>query len=376
MKWKLNNITMIMNNQTDKDYRLQQLFENKHEFGVPCHEFILPFDETFRKSAYQIFKCFIENPLDNNAISLLLKGKEGYRRTEVLDILGFKKWIIVSDYVFDKNKPQDVITFSIMPYVKDFNELKNKINTLQKKDIKHSDSINPEFIKFFQEFPIFNISISINKKFKLFTDEKFFSNQQISAYIKQINHWIENEKSIEKYIKQKKTLIKLLEIFNKKGPSFKEIRRIFFIGAITTYLMYLITSLIPKLEVIGWFSDRDTIIYYKEKELGGCLIFQYIQDLYHAFCGSKNLRQSSIAFGLPEEQGEMWFDELVRLPDFIAGTLADYNKEENEFSHDKFIPLFEKVFTNENKNLIFNVFIGKNNNNFEMRVNRATFDKI
>ncbi|WP_233112718.1 hypothetical protein [Aggregatibacter actinomycetemcomitans] len=72
----------------------------------------------------------------------------------------------------------------------------------------------------------------------------------------------------------------------------------------------------------------------------------------------------------------MWFDELVRLPDFIAGTLADYNKEENEFSHDKFIPLFEKVFTNENKNLIFNVFIGKNNNNFEMRVNRATFDKI
>ena len=140
--------------------------------------------------------------------------------------------------------------------------------------------------------------------------------------------------------------------------------------------MYLITSFIPKLEVIGWFSDRDTIIYYKEKKLGGCFIFQYIQDLYHVFCESKNLRQSSIAFGLPDEQSEMWFDELVRLPDFIAGTLADYNKEENEFSHDKFIPLFERVFTNENKNLIFNVFIGNNNNNFEMRVNRATFDKI
>lgn len=175
-------MAMNMNNLTGKDYRLQQLFENKHEFGVPYHEFILPFDETFRKSSYHIFKCFIENPLNNNAISLLLKGKEGCRRTEVLNILGFKKWIIVSDYVFDKNKPQDVITFSIMPHVKDFNELKNKINTLQKKDIKHSDSINPEFIKFFQEFPIFNISISINKKFKLFTDEKLFSNQQISGY--------------------------------------------------------------------------------------------------------------------------------------------------------------------------------------------------
>lgn len=306
----------------------------------------------------------------------MLKGKEGCRRAEVLNILGFKKWIIVSDYVFDKNKPQDVITFSIMPHVKDFNELKNKINTLQKKDIKHSDSINPEFIKFFQEFPIFNISISINKKFKLFTDEKLFSNQQISGYIKQIDHWIENEKNIEKYIKQKDLLIKLLGKLNKKEPSFKEIRRIFFIGAITTYLMYLITSFIPKLEVIGWFSDRDTIIYYKEKELGGYLIFQYIQDLYHVFCESTNLRQSNIAFGLPEEQGEMWFDELVRLPDFIAGTLADYNKEENEFSHDKFIPLFERVFTNENKNLIFNVFIGNNNNSFEMRVTRATFDKI
>lgn len=176
-------MAMNMNNLTGKDYRLQQLFENKHEFGVPYHEFILPFDETFRKSSYHIFKCFIENPLNNNAISLLLKGKEGCRRAEVLNILGFKKWIIVSDYVFDKNKPQDVITFSIMPHVKDFNELKNKINTLQKKDIKHSDSINPEFIKFFQEFPIFNISISINKKFKLFTDEKLFSNQQISGYL-------------------------------------------------------------------------------------------------------------------------------------------------------------------------------------------------
>ncbi len=51
------------------------------------------------------------------------------------------KWMLYSDYCLDdKNKPNDVLTFVLMPFFNEatYQKLKKKINEMQPVDIKHT----------------------------------------------------------------------------------------------------------------------------------------------------------------------------------------------------------------------------------------------
>jgi hypothetical protein len=60
-------------------------------------------------------------------------------------------------------------------------------------------------------------------------------------------------------------------------------------------------------------------------------------------------------FGQPGMDGLNEYAELIRLPDYLAGTLADMSLPELEFSHDKFPPIFSQVFVNARNNAIIEV---------------------
>ena len=56
-----------------------------------------------------------------------------------------KKWMLYSDYCLDdKNKPNDVITFVLMPFIDEehYAEMQKTIATLQPADIKQCDFIS------------------------------------------------------------------------------------------------------------------------------------------------------------------------------------------------------------------------------------------
>jgi hypothetical protein len=65
-------------------------------------------------------------------------------------------------------------------------------------------------------------------------------------------------------------------------------------------------------------------------------------------------------FELAEETGAHRFDELIRLPDCLAGTLADMNLVTREFTHPKFNELFDGIFVGAMNNAIIQV-LGKGN---------------
>ena len=58
-----------------------------------------------------------------------------------------------------------------------------------------------------------------------------------------------------------------------------------------------------------------------------------------------NSSDISIIIGVPELEGSMWYDEIVRLPDYIAGTFADWDVSTNVCSKDKFLPIIEEIGT-------------------------------
>ena len=95
---------------------------------------------------------------------------ETFRKSAVKDIsdylkeLHYTKWMIFSDYcINDKNKPNDVLSFTVMPYYDEFDKIKNMLLALSPKDIKNIKKVKQDFLKFLKEAPILNISFVLNE---------------------------------------------------------------------------------------------------------------------------------------------------------------------------------------------------------------------
>jgi hypothetical protein len=90
-----------------------------------------------------------------------------------------------------------------------------------------------------------------------------------------------------------------------------------------------------------WVSDRDKLV-----ELRGGIAFDICQLLYLNQLGSDSATQGrsykTIFRGVAHD---IALDPMVRIPDFMVGTAADYDFKERKFSHNKFAPVAERLFT-------------------------------
>ncbi len=69
-----------------------------------------------------------------------------------------------SDYCFDdKNKPNNVVSFVIYPYIFDFDEWNNAIDFMQKSDLKHCRKVSSAFCNFVKAGYIFCFNFILEK---------------------------------------------------------------------------------------------------------------------------------------------------------------------------------------------------------------------
>lgn len=301
--------------------------------GIVMHDFLCHLDETFNKSSHVLFLDFFKK---NKYIS---------------------KWMIFSDYALnDKNKPNDVITFSILPYADSFTELGKLIDKLSFKDIKNLKGVNPEFLQFINESEIMNISIIMDKNMKLDPlNEREALKTCYKTAINQVSYWIKNEGKKENYIRLKKAYNTLLDEVSKPGANLKNIRNIEIVSNLIAYITFQVCKS-TDVETIGWFSDRDSMLNHKIAKFSMPVIFDLAHNLFHNLMSSDGSDYAeNFVFGLPEITGSVWYDSFNRIPDLIAATLADYDYERNLSSHDKFIPVIENIITNRKKCLIYKI---------------------
>jgi hypothetical protein len=85
-----------------------------------------------------------------------------------------------------------------------------------------------------------------------------------------------------------------------------------------------------KIEIVGWFPDRDNITISYER-----IADHLFAVNFSAFCQRYNIdaRPIKTMIGLPNPDPanpkQSWYDELVRIPDFLAGPLAGWHYERN-----------------------------------------------
>jgi hypothetical protein len=264
----------------------------------------------------------------------------------------YYKWICYSDYcIGDKNKPNNVITFSLVPYIDDQEDLSAHVKSIASNDIKNSKKVGAEFIKFLNEYPLVNFSFIID-------DIKSVLGQSPSHIQSNLMFDLEALKNLYRSLidtgsqntEYHRLVIKKIDKtlqHVKHKQKIKQICEMLVISLIGAYVSSIIVNH-TKATKFAWFSDRDAI-----NEVSNSLS----TDLFHYFLHVLN-RGPNLDFNSSSatSKDELFYDELLKIPDYIAGTLADYDSNYNEISKDKFkTMLVDYMAGNVTNNFIFQI---------------------
>lgn len=179
--------------------------------------------------------------------------------------------------------------------------------------------------------------------------------KKINSIIAQLEQWcITTPTERPEYLQSIKKFKNTQKLVNSPGAKPKAIRDIKIVSSLAAYLMAKLSSR-TRIDIIGWFSDRDAMLNFKSEKLGHYMFDSTIY-LHHALItATSNKKPSKICFGIPELEGKMWYDSLIRVPDLLAGNLADHNRKEDKLSHEKYSPIVRKLFTAEKRNIFFRI---------------------
>jgi hypothetical protein len=235
------------------------------------------------------------------------------------------KWMISSDFVI--NEPQaagDAYAYTLFPYNAEIQDLKAKIVKLVPTDFKNTKTVKPELHEFFQSGETFTICLLTPKRYNVAGD--------IHAIRLALDETIRMMRTWQNVDSQQK-VIKAFEQLKEKAKANNFNTQLISTMIIATVLAAFCAIILAKernIEIVGWFPDRDKITTSYER-----IADHFFAVNFSAFCQRHNIdaRPIKTIIGLPEpdpaKPKQTWYDELVRIPDFLAGPLAGWDYKKN-----------------------------------------------
>ena len=271
------------------------------------------------------------------------------------------KWMLYSDYCLDdKNKPNDVLSFVIIPFISEakYQEIEKRIKETQPVDIKHTKSISEAFMSYIKTQAVFSFSFIVNGRQQLFgtTDEEQVKTvEQIFTNLKNtFVRWRDNADNLDQKDYYKECVGKLnkqlREIFLKKKV--KDQIDVLLITLFASVYTASILKNLPDLQIFGWFPDRD-----KTNETCEGLAVPFFNALQYAYLDS---RQYQFCAGKPDSNSVPFYDDENRIADIVCGTLADYNIQENLISKDKFDEVLQGLMADNMFAKVYRFFVDGN----------------
>ena len=280
----------------------------------------------------------------------------------------YEGWVIVSDYCIDDDKKyNDCLSFTIVPMGYDlFFKISNEIKKNIPNDLKHTTKITQDTINFLSDnqytfcfnFIIKDINnlignFSIDEKQSLLRDE-------MNTLIKNMD---ENNASFKKY----KNIYH--KHFLKKSFPANLFAKNAFVAFIAAYLRVLILKYNKKtVKPIVWLPDRGKFMSSFDN------IYADLHQLYYELLIEKeNITwgEKSVTCGFVKDSDAIFYDELIKIPDYMAGTLSSYEYGTNNTDKDKHTKLIEEIFANNNK--IINIVVDLTN---DIQCGRLVINKL
>ena len=280
----------------------------------------------------------LRGTLDKTFLTNLRRYLEGH--------VGVTDFTLISDYcVEDKDKPNNVIAFTLAPRHAAFPESIVELDRLIPKDIKKMPNVTEGIYKALNDTRFFHVAFMLDDVsgflYSEHLDRQTVLLQNMKFLIKMVQEWHdvqpEGRQKFEEQIKRFKRVSKELERPTANVRLFCRMTLTCILAAVLAF--YLSKETICK--SIVWFADRDKIHDAFQK------IYVDIFEINHwglCFQELPEDRIPRVGYATHETaERQLWFDTLIRLPDFIAGTVASWNMETNLTSRDKHARLLEQV---------------------------------
>ena len=289
---------------------------------------------------------------------------EFFEEAEISDIIAeyqrknsnYSKWLMYSDYCLDdKTKANDVMTFVLMPFVNEAKhvEMQQKIHDMQPLDIKKTNTVNKSFLSYLKDESILIFSFVFDDRKHFFAPSYNQCLQCVKKTLETISKCYEgwkitadNEDILKQYDKIVKKINQQLVSLSGKKPNIKLINDILITAFLGAYVSAKVLEKL-KIEIFGWFSDRDKVI-----SGNGNIIVPIFNFYQHNMLGG---RQFQFCTFTPIDTVVPFFDDFNRIADVVTGAIADYNIEQDYITSNKFNTVLINFLADNKQVLIFRV---------------------
>ena len=290
------------------------------------------------KSIFQDIRSQIDSVVTRSGTEAHFRHYVGRYRT--------MRWGIFSDYVIgDRDRPSDTFVFTLAPlgmHLRGLFELALEKSTPDLKDVK---AIPEEMHGLLNDVRFYSFCFSLKKGDRLPFDRK-----TIEHGMRDLVRTLRAEGGESAAFA--KNFSEVLSKVRANSFSAKLFSDIVFTAAIVSYLICLISRTCQvRPDRIGWFSDRDKIT-----SAYGELVKHLIALEVPATC-SENLEgwRGPVVGVNGQQTGELWCDGILRVPDYLAGTLSVlcFDRETMSTDADKFVDMLQNVMAGQRSIRVF-----------------------
>lgn len=266
-------------------------------------------------------------------------------------------WNVMSDYnLGDRNKQNDAFSFVILPNHDTLENIASYIATVAPSDIKASRTPSKGLLDYL------SCPVSFSLNFVVERQSSYLKNAISIAEMKGltdalqdiVREWAVAELPNATYYDALDRRLRLLATeLAGKNPSLKLLRKIFLVASFGAAVLGMVNNAKSPL-AIRWISDRDAM-FDRHNGIAFDLAWLFFQMMRRSKDGVVDLRRPQVAFATPGMDGVTEYSEFVRLPDYLAGTLADIKLPQMMFSHPKFPPVFNHLFVDTLNNAVVEI---------------------
>ena len=266
-------------------------------------------------------------------------------------------WNIISDYCLDNsNKQNDAFSFVVQLNHDTMANIADYIRRVAPSDLKASRTPSKGLVSYLTCPVTFSLSFVVERQSSFL--KTYITAEAITDFLPQtrelIRIWAENVPTSADYWQTVETRLGTLEReISGRKPSLKLIRQLFLVAAFASTVMTMVQRAKSPI-TLRWISDRDAM-FDRFEGLAFDLAFFFFLLARSGESAPPDLRRPSITFATPMMDGKTDYAEFVRLPDYLAGTLADLKLPQIMFTHAKFPPLFASVFIDSPNNAIIEI---------------------
>ncbi len=237
---------------------------------------------------------------------------------------GITKWMIAADFcLHDPSRPNNTFVFSFIPYDDYFDALVREIRDSIRKDLKNTRDVRPSTVQFLREGRRFHIA------FVLSSPPTVFSNGPDGGTPLQVARE-SIAIDVEMLGREAPPWLKKLREESKANGFNTELLADLYLLAYLFGFVSLVLARETTVQRLGWFADRDRMTTFCDGVLWH-IAASSLHGLSEHFKVPLPADSPTIATPTPDTPAKeaMWYDELVRIPDYIAGILAAWDFEAN-----------------------------------------------